>query len=327
MRADRLVAITLLLQTHGQLTAGDLAERLETSERTIRRDLDSLSGAGVPVYAQRGRGGGWALLGGHRIDLTGLTAEEAQALFLVTDPRSTNGLGVAPGAESALRKILAALPAPLREQVAAARSAVLVDPVAWGGRRQVTPHLDTLRDAVVRGVQVDLDYAKPGEEAARRRVHPYGLVSKAGTWYLMAGTPAGQRTFRLSRMASVTETAQPVERPAAFDLAQAWAVVETEVPRRRAPLGVRMRVCSDHVARVNAALRSLTGGELDEEGEVDGWRQATGWFPTSPVAAGLLARFGASVEVLDPPEVRHILGRLGAELSQVYGVGGGMPSR
>ncbi len=141
MRADRLVAIVLLLQTHGQLTVDSLAERLEVSERTIRRDLEGLSGAGVPVYAQRGRGGGWALLGGHRINLSGLTAEEAQALFLVAGPNALVGVGVDPGVKSALRKLLAALPAPMREQAAAAHTAVLVDPVGWGRRNDQPAHL------------------------------------------------------------------------------------------------------------------------------------------------------------------------------------------
>jgi predicted DNA-binding transcriptional regulator YafY len=232
VRADRLVAIVLLLQTHGQMTVGDLAERLEVSERTIRRDLEGLSGAGVPVYPQRGRGGGWALLGGHRIDLSGLTAEEAQALFLVAGPNALVGVGVEPGVKSALRKLLAALPAPFREQVSAAGNAVLVDPVGWGRKSDQSPHLATLRNAVLAGVQVDMSYAKPGQEASPRRVHPYGLVSKGGTWYLLAGAEAGLRTFRLSRVRAVTPTEELVERPEDFDLAEAWESVQSEFPAR-----------------------------------------------------------------------------------------------
>src|SRR5207244_3179923 len=195
--------------------------------------LDALSAASVPVYAQRGRGGGWALLGGHRLNLSGLTAAEAEALFLVAGPERLAGLGVEPGVRSALRKLLAALPEPLREHAAAAHSAVHVDPARWGRDTEPQPrHLDALREAVVAGRQVDLSYAKPRQPPAERRVHPFGLVSKGGTWYLIAGTPAGLRTFRVSRVRAVSRTDEPVERPEDFDLAQAWDAIVTEFPQR-----------------------------------------------------------------------------------------------
>jgi predicted DNA-binding transcriptional regulator YafY len=314
VRADRLVAIVLLLQTHGQLTAADLAERLETSERTIRRDLDSLSGAGVPVYAQRGRGGGWALLGGHKINLSGLTLQEAEALFLVAGPNALSGLGVEPGVKSALRKLLAALPAPMREQAAAARTAVHVDPLGWGRSRppaaKDTPaHLDALRAAVVAGRQVDISYAKPGELAADRRVHPYGLVSKAGTWYLLAGAEAGLRTFRVSRIRAVVATDDPVQRPDNFDLAEAWEGVQSSYGERRdeGAIVVDLRVDIDLVPWVRGWSR------VDET-------HFKARFPNAFAAAAELSRYGNRVEVLSPPEVRKALGRLGRELARAYGV-------
>lgn len=313
VRADRLIAIVLLLQTHGQLTAADLAERLETSERTIRRDLDSLSGAGVPVYAQRGRGGGWALLGGSKTDLSGLTLEEAEALFLVAGPNAMSGLGVEPGVRSALRKLLAALPAPMREQAAAARTAIHVDPLAWGRARpeaakEPAAHLDALRAAVVAGRQVDISYAKPGQPATDRRVHPYGLVSKAGTWYLLAGGEAGLRTFRVSRIRGVTATGDAVQRPDNFDLAEAWEGVQSSFGERRdqGAVIVELRVEIDLVQWVRGWSR------VDET-----HYRAT--FPNASVAARELARYGTGVEVLSPPEVREALGRLGRELARAYG--------
>ena len=303
----------LLLQTHGQLTAADLAERLETSERTIRRDLDSLSGAGVPVYAQRGRGGGWALLGGHKTDLSGLTLEEAEALFLVAGPNALSGLGVEPGVRSALRKLLAALPAPMREQASAARSAVLVDPLGWGrsrppGSKDTPAHLDALRAAVVAGRQVEISYAKPGQPAADRRVHPFGLVSKAGTWYLLAGAEAGLRTFRVSRLRSVTVTDDPVQRPENFDLAEAWEGVQSSFGERRDEGAVVVDV------RVDIQLAPWLRGwhRVDE-------RNFKATFPNVPAAAAELARYGNRVEVLSPPEVRQALGRLGRDLVRAYG--------
>jgi predicted DNA-binding transcriptional regulator YafY len=319
VRADRLVAIVLLLQAHGRLTAAQLAERLETSERTIRRDLDALSGAGVPVYPQRGRGGGWALLNGHRIDLTGLTADEARALFLVAGPHALASLGVEPRVKSALRKLLAALPEPMRDQAAAAHDAVLVDPARWGTRADPRPQpfLEELRDAIVKGVQVVISYAKYGQDAVDRRVHPFGLVSKNNTWYVLAGTDAGLRTFRLSRVRAVTLTDDRVERPADFDLAAAWDDVQEQMPRRMGSHAVDIRVRPDAVESVTSSLAGWVTFERLESVAGDLWPRFRALFPAFG-AAMELARFGAGVEVLTPVELRERIARLGAELVSVY---------
>ena len=321
MRADRLVAIVLLLQTHGQLTVGDLAARLEVSERTIRRDLEGLSGAGVPVYAQRGRGGGWALLGGHRIDLSGLTASEAEALFTVAGPNALVGVGVDPGVKSALHKLLAALPAPMREQAAAAGSAVLVDPVGWGRSSDQPAHLDELRQAVVAGVQVDISYAKRGQAPTIRRLHPFGLVSKGGTWYLLAGGDAGLRTFRVSRVSDVVVTDELVDRPADFDLAEAWESVESRYPTWISTDSVtaEFAVEPSSLRLVSAVLRPAVHLQaLPGDAPAGEWPRFTAAFPTAAVAAAELARFGRRVDVLSPDAVRAALARLGEELVEAY---------
>jgi predicted DNA-binding transcriptional regulator YafY len=318
VRADRLVSIVLLLQAHGQQTAAQLAERLETSERTIRRDLDSLSGAGVPVYAQRGRGGGWALLGGHRLNLSGLTAEEAQALFLVAGPHALSGSGVAPGVRSALRKLLAALPEQVRDRADAARSAVIVDPAGWGRRADDPAHLDVLREAVVAGMQVDITYAKPGQEPAERRIHPYGLVQKRGTWYLLAGSAGGLRTFRLSRVMAVAPTEAPVERPDDFDLTDAWETVQSGFADRMSGVTVELRVEPAARRLVAAVLRGWT--VVDESSAGGGQAGIISVaFPHAGAAAHELARFGGAVEVLSPPEVRSELARIAGDLTALYG--------
>ncbi len=320
MRADRLVAIVLLLQTHGQLTASELAERLETSERTIRRDLDALSGAGVPVYAQRGRGGGWALLNGHKLDMSGLTAPEARALFLVAGPNALAGVGDEPKVRSALRKLLAALPESVRDEAAAANAAMLVDPSRWGRRADPNPprHLDELRDAVVQGVQVVLTYVKPGQAPAERRVHPYGLVSKSGTWYLLAGAEAGLRTFRVSRVRGVTVTDDPVERPENFDLAAAWEDVQRGLPQRVGTVAVELRVDPEFAGRVKGMLGAWVAIEALPDADPEGWPRFRAAFPHVMAAAAELARFGGRVEVLTPAEVRAELARIGTELAARY---------
>jgi predicted DNA-binding transcriptional regulator YafY len=315
MRAERLVAIALLLQAHGHMTAAELARRLEVSNRTIRRDLDALLLSGLPLYSQRGRGGGWALLDGHAINLSALTAEEAQALFLVTGPELLAGLGLEDGLSSALRKLLAALPAATRERASLTRRAVHIDPTRWGQQTQAAPAaLASLRAAVVAGVQVDLTYAKPGEDAALRRVHPYGLVSKSAVWYLVAGTDAGVRTFRVSRVVAAAVTEDAVERPDGFDLVRAWE----DINRRRTPWwreGVRVefQVRPDVIAAVTSAFPEQYQLEPFDDPAGHAGR-FTASFPSVHEAACELIYLGEGVRVLEPPSVRAELVRIGHRL-------------
>ena len=197
MRADRLVATLLLMQSRGRVTAAELAEELEVSVATARRDLEALSAAGIPVYPQPGRGGGWSLLGGARTDLSGLTAAEAQALFLLVGPAAA----VAPEAKAALRKLVRALPDTFRADAEAAASAVVIDPARWGEHgKQHSDLVAALQFAVVRRRKVRMQYAKRPGQRSERRVSPLGLVDKDDIWYLIAGTETGQRTFRVDRI-------------------------------------------------------------------------------------------------------------------------------
>ena len=239
MRADRLVATLLVLQAKGRVTAAELADELEISIKTARRDLEALAIAGIPVYSQAGRGGGWSLIGGARTDLSGLTAAEARTLFMVAGPSST----ATPEAKAALRKLVQALPETFRADAEAAASAIVLDPAAWGGTTRPRPaHLDELQRAVVDGVQVRLGYADRTRNETVRTVHPLGLVDKGSVWYLVAGTDAGMRTFRVSRVRSVERTTDPVVRPPDFDLATTWqGVVATLEERARQRAGDRAR--------------------------------------------------------------------------------------
>src|SRR5438445_513006 len=240
VRADRLVAILLLLQQRGQVTAAEVAEELEVSERTARRDLDALGMAGLPIYSQQGRNGGWRLAGGGRTDLSGLTAGEARALFLLAGPSPS--VTATPQVKAALRKLVRALPEPLRSGAEAASAAVVVDPRGWGDRahpRPAPPLLDAVQRAVVEGEQVTLGYVARNREPSTRVVHPLGLAAKGSTWYLVADTDAGLRTFRIDRMRSVDGTGEPVIRPDGFDLGQAWQLIADEIEQRRTPTRAR----------------------------------------------------------------------------------------
>lgn len=314
MRADRLVATLLLLQARGRVTAAQVAAELEVSVATARRDLEALSTAGIPVYPQPGRGGGWSLLGGARTDLTGLSAPEARALFRLLGPAASPGS--APEARSALRKLTRALPAVFREEAAAAAGSVVVDAAAWGARDGDRPPLvDLLQGAVVARRRVRLRYAGRTREPTERLVDPWGLVDKDGRWYLVAGTDAGQRTFRVDRVLGAEVTDLVAARPEGFALERAWERVVDEVEARRGRLTATLVV----EARSVPVLRVQFGRHCDAGPPgPDGHCEVRVGAPTALDLARTLAGWGAAVQVLGPPEVRAELARIGAELAAAY---------
>lgn len=314
MRTDRLVAILLLLQRREQVTAAEVARELEVSERTARRDLDALAMAGVPVYSVQGRGGGWRLVGGARTDLSGLTESEARALFLVAGPASA----ATPAVKAALRKLVHALPEPFRVQAEAAASSLVVDARSWGSSRvehRPPRFLDDLQDAVIRGVQVRLGYVdREGTETART-IHPLGIVAKGPTWYLVAHTDAGRRTFRVDRVSSVDPTDDPVHRPDDFDLAESWREIADEVDRRRTPLEIEGVCAPDGIG----LLRMLLGGRLEVGGPTDDGRiEVVIRGHDEQALAGELAGLVEWLEVTGPPGVRGHLASIGEALIDRY---------
>jgi predicted DNA-binding transcriptional regulator YafY len=315
MRADRLVAALLLLQSKGRVTAAELAVELETSVATARRDLEALSAAGIPVYSQAGRGGGWSLVGGARTDLSGLTAPEARALFLLVGRISEE----APELRSAVRKLLQALPVGFRADAEAAADAVVVDPARWGeGGRELPELVETLQDAVVRRRKVRLVYADRAQARSERVVDPWGLVDKDDIWYLVAGTERGQRTFRVDRMETAEVLDRPAERPAKFDLVDAWLGVVREVEARRALASATVLVAEEHLPM----LHNQFGRHCEIVHSLRGGPARVTVRAASPLdVARRLAGWGAGLTVLGPEEVLVELGRIGAELVERYGTG------
>jgi predicted DNA-binding transcriptional regulator YafY len=312
MRADRLVALLLILQRKGRVTASEVAEELEISERTARRDLEALSMAGVPVYSQQGRNGGWQLLGGGRTDLSGLTADEARALFLVAGPASAT-----PEVRTALRKLVRALPEPMRDAAEAASTAVVVAD-GWGRRRpDAAPvWLAVVQHAVVEGVQLELAYVAGDGKESRRTVHPLGLAARGSVWYLMADTTAGLRTFRVDRIAEAAPTGELAVRPEGFDLEEAWAAFADEVQRQARAAEVRGSARPDAIDLLQRVLgtRLLTGPPAD-----DGRIEIAVTGPNERAVVGLLAGFGSAVEVLEPASARHAIAVIAGELAELYG--------
>lgn len=319
MRGDRLLSILLQLQAGGRLTARELADRLEVSERTIHRDVEALSGAGVPVYAERGRGGGIALLDDYRTDLTGLTSYEARALFSFGGPQVAGQLGLGSDLEAALRKLLAALPAAQRVGAQRARERLLVDASPWLRTGDGLPQLGPLQDAVWGDRRIRIRYRRGEGSPVERVVEPLGLVAKAGTWYLLAGAGHQIRVYRVSRIEEVTETGETFTRPPGFDLAEAWAAAQADFEARASGYPTIVRVAPDHVALV---LR-VAGGRLQEPATRlppgrDGWPRFELLFPAMGAARAVLLSCGPAVEVLAPDELRAELAAMARAVLLLY---------
>jgi predicted DNA-binding transcriptional regulator YafY len=321
MRSDRLLSLLLLLQGRGRLPARELAARLEVSERTIHRDVEALSGAGVPVYAERGRRGGVALLPGYRTDVSGLTGPEAQALFIFAGRGTLADLGLERDLRGALRKLMAALPEPQRPGAVQAQERVLVEPRGWMRRAEELPHLATVQQAVWKDRRLRIGYRRGGAtESSTVTLDPFGLVSKAGTWYLV-GAPdhAEPRLYRVSRMTSAEVLDEPATRPPGLDLEAMWERLRRGVEERGAAYPVRLRVRSE---RAEMLLR-LAGSQLlappRREGAAGGWEGIQLDFVAAGAARGTLLSLGVDVEVLEPGELRAALREAGAALAELYG--------
>jgi predicted DNA-binding transcriptional regulator YafY len=314
MRADRLVATLLLLQRRGQVTAAEIATELEVSERTARRDLEALGMAGIPVYPVRGRNGGWRLAGGGRTDLSGLSASEARALFLVAGPQAH----LTSEARAALRKLVRALPEPMRDRAEAAADAVVLDPNAWDRRGPEAPapvHLETVQRAVVDRQELRLGYQGRGNDPTERLVHPLGVVAKGATWYLIADTEKGRRTFRVDRITRAEPTGEAAVRPEGFDLAGAWQDVLQRVDDIRFTVTAHATVHPDYLGALRFAIGSrATPGEVTPDGVAVVLRGHS-----IRSLAAEIAGFGAVLEIHDPPELRATLAQIGRELAGQYG--------
>ena len=308
MRADRLVATLLTLQARGRVTAAQLAEELEVSVATARRDLEALSAAGIPVYPQAGRGGGWQLLGGARTDLSGLSAGEARALFLLVGPAAS----VDPDAKAALRKLVRALPETFRTDARAAADAIVIDAGEWGRAKEETPLLlPQLQAAVVERRRVRIRYAAWNREPVERSVDPWGLVQKHGRWYLLGAVDGAERTYRIDRMLDVAATDEVADRPDDLDLVEIWERVTAEVDRQRASASAT--IIAD--TGVVPLLRTQFGQRAVAEEELDAMRSRVRvTAPTGQLLARGLAGWAEYFVVVEPDSLREELRRLGEAL-------------
>ena len=319
MRASRLVSLLLLLQTRGRATAAELAEELEVSIRTVHRDVEALAESGVPIYAERGPLGGIRLVDGYRTRLTGLTADEAEALFLSGLPGPAAELGLGTVVAAARLKVLASLPGELRGRATRLVERFHLDAAGWFQAGEPVPALAPLADAVWEGKVVEVEYDR-GQTTVARRLEPLGLVLKAGVWYLVAVSSGQTRTYRVSRVLSVAATDDRFDRPAGFDLAAFWAESSAAYERDAPRVDVTMRVREDRLWR----LRDVVGSQVVDaatridEPDPEGWirfRVRLDW--PDEVPAQLLS-VGSNIEVLDPPEIRDGLIRIARWIVERY---------
>lgn len=310
VRAARLVRIVLLLQTRGRATADELAAELEVSVRTVYRDLAALGAAGVPVYGERGDGGGYRLVGGYRTTLTGLTSDEAGALLLTgAAAPMVSQLGIGSLLAATRLKLLAAIPPGMRGVATRAEQRFHLDPSTWAHTRgRCQHHLQTVARAVWEDRVLRLEYRAGGRDTAvRRTVHPLGLVHKTGTWYLVAQHRRSARVYRVDRIARAEASSAPAQRPDGFDLAAFWDAWEREYAAELPSFSAEVRL-GPTAQRYRDALGALGPRDVvDERLDRDGWRRQTLVFDTPAVAAAALLALAPEVEVVAPATLRDDL--------------------
>jgi predicted DNA-binding transcriptional regulator YafY len=309
LRADRLLAVTLLLERHGTLTARELANRLEVSRRTILRDVQALSTAGIPVYAEQGAQGGFRLAPGYRLDLSALGSAEVRTLFLGGGERLLADLGWEQDAASAREKLAASVPPAQRLLAASMAERFLIDGAPWFARQTTAPCLDLLQEAVLSERRLRIAYRAPDGVAAQREIEPLALVAKAGVWYLVALRDGTERVYRVDRILDAAR-GEPFKRPTGFDLGRFWQAwtqeFEASLPRYEARLLVHEDV---RVAFWQSTPWLTVGGEIavEPEASVDGWTAVRLVFGSPEVACRHVVGFGGMVRVREPAQLGEMV--------------------
>lgn len=305
MKAARLVSVLLSLQAHGRATAEQLAAELGVCVRTVYRDIAELQAAGVPVYGERGDGGGYRLVGGYRTTLTGLTTEEAGAVLLTGAPGPAAQLGLGSILASVRLKLLAAVPPAMRAAATRGEQRFHLDPGGWAhAQERPTPALPEIAAAVWSDRRLRIDYRRPGREATTSEVDPLGLVHKTGTWYLVAARGGEPLVFRADRVTNATALAVPAHRPDNFDLPKFWLRWESEYAETLPKLIVRVRLGPAAMLYRNRLGPLSPRIITDERTDEGGWTSQRMTFDDVNVATAALLALSPDVEVLEPPSLR-----------------------
>lgn len=307
MRADRLLSLLMLLQARGRMTARELAGELEVSERTIYRDVEALSTAGVPVYGEAGPEGGYALIDSYRTDLTGLTEGEVRALFMLNIPAPLIDLGVGQELRAALLKLSAALPHTRRHDEGRVRQRFHIDSNWWRQGDEQVPHLPTIHQAVWQDRKLQVTYLLPFAEAIDRFVEPYGLVAKAGVWYLVWARNGRNDVYRVSDLLDVQMSDEPFERLEEFDLITFWEGWCAEREGNFHDYKAVVRVVPDLLPLLPRYFGNHIQARIAQAGprDAEGWTRLELSFESFEAARERLLGFGRGVEVLEPRPLRR----------------------
>ncbi|MDD5370885.1 MAG: YafY family protein [Anaerolineaceae bacterium] len=322
MRADRLLSIVLILQSQGGRTAEELAVQLEVSERTIYRDIEALSYAGIPIYTHPGVSGGIFLDEGYRGSMTTLTNAEAQAIVLTSGAAPLQDLGLEKAASGMLLKLLAALPAAQRDAAERLRRCIFIDPAGWFHSNESVPFLPVLHKVVWEDRVIELSYQRPDGALTQRELHPYALIAKANVWYLVGKQADGEmRTFRVSRIQNVRVQETCFQRPEDFDLTTYWhaqcALFEKQMLEGEVPCEVLVRV---HPDGLRSLVSDLTGQyERQSSPGQQEWPTLRIKFDSREAAQSRMQAFGNRVEVLEPDWLRQRLLEEALAVANRYG--------
>jgi predicted DNA-binding transcriptional regulator YafY len=321
MRASRLLSLLLLLQTRGRMTAQQLADELEVSVRTIYRDVDALGAAGVPLYGDAGHAGGYQLIGGYRTRLTGLTAAEAETLFLSGLPGPAAELGLGTVLAAATLKLRAALPASLRKNTDRIGERFYLDAPGWYRRPEEVPLLPLVASAVWDRQAIHVTYSRWKEPTeVSRRLEPHGLVLKAGIWYVVARCDAVMRTYRVDQIVAATPCDESFTAEPEFDLEAYWHSYLAEFHRRLHTDHAVIRLSPDGMARMQRLLSAAAAQAIKAAGttDADGWVVARVPIESAAQALGDFLRLGSDLEILEPAELREQAARTILAMSAIY---------
>ena len=303
MRADRLLSIMLILQAQGKTTTLALAEKLEVSRRTILRDIDALSIAGVPIHAEAGHGGGVSLDEHYRVSLTGLKESEVRALFVFSQPGPLQDVGLGRAVEDTLLKLFAALPSLHRQEVERIQQRILLDSASWWPLGETLSHLETLKAAVFDDYRVQVRYARADGQVVERTLDPYSLVAKASVWYLIARRAGELRTYRVSRFMTVETMNERFERDSSFDLVKYWQTHANEFIVNMPSFAFTLRLKS---TRMRLLRLYAEGGYTIRDTSADETVLIVDVRLSSLEEARMLVLgLGTDVEIIQPEELRQ----------------------
>ncbi|URT72731.1 helix-turn-helix transcriptional regulator [Cytobacillus firmus] len=317
MRADRLIAIVLLLQNNERMTSRELAKELEVTERTIHRDMEALSAAGIPVLAERGKFGGWKLLENYRTNLTGLKAAEITTLLLSPSFEHLADLGISNDWKEARQKLLAAIPAPLKEGVKDISNRIHIDTSTWRETPRELKSFGIVQQAVWEEKKLQIKYEKADKQTSERIVEPLGLVAKGNTWYLIAASDAKIKTYRVSRIVDAELINENFSRPNHFDLADYWQESKQTFISSLPKFEVDVEISPAIIRRINFTGRFVQVLHTNKPSD-NGWIPASLCFDTEQEAGEYILGFGNQIKIIHPVSLKERVKDLAESVVQLY---------